>query len=433
MGLKIKILSKTELNRMPKHTAQRLAAAAAASADASTASAAPAASAASKSAKSATAAISGSSVHRSADRMAGGGSAATRAAPPPHTKSSHPPEPSVAAHSTTKSSHHTEHCATSRHSEKFVSMADFVRLSRKFDALECTTTETSSRLAQVEEDVRETKGDTKEILALMRKEKEQAMLPAPPKKKAIMPPPTDVSTESESEEDEIEYVMSGKGEQERLFAVPKWGKKKKKSTPVACKGGSATASSSQRKDLSRASGGGEMVVSSRSKQKSLPLPETLGRSGKERSSSPRIEGLRGTGLVQCTDLKSLVNAMKDDGYTEVPVIVVKTKDMSIHFKTAIANAHDIGDDEAQMLAMLSADSGRSATLIPDACQIREEVIDCFSPRNVGMFMQFFARMAENYHSNPKNGVEISGQLYSYVVLGTDVQYCTSFLKYLRRN
>ena len=125
--------------------------------------------------------------------------------------------------------------------------------------------------------------------------------------------------------------------------------------------------------------------------------------------------------------------MKRVGYTEVPVIVEKTKVVSIHFKTAIANAYEIGDDEKQMLAMLSADSGRSATLIPDACQIREEVIACFSSRNITMFMQFFARMAENYHSNPKNGVEISGKFYSYVVLGTDVQFCTSFLKYLRKN
>jgi hypothetical protein len=126
--------------------------------------------------------------------------------------------------------------------------------------------------------------------------------------------------------------------------------------------------------------------------------------------------------------------MEKVGYTEVPVIVYKTKGgVSVHFKTAIVNAYDLGEKEAQMLAMLSADSGRSASLIPEACQIREEVIACFSTRNVGMFMQFFARMAENYHSNPKNGVEISGQLYSYVVLGTDVQICTSFLKYLRKN
>jgi hypothetical protein len=83
--------------------------------------------------------------------------------------------------------------------------------------------------------------------------------------------------------------------------------------------------------------------------------------------------------------------------------------------------------------MLSADSGRPASRISKACQIREEVIACFSSGNVEMFMQFFSRMAENYHSNPKNGVEISGQLYSYVVLGTDVQICTSFLKYLRKN
>jgi hypothetical protein len=304
--------------------------------------------------------------------------------------------------------------------------------------LECTTTETGSRLAKVEQDVRDTKGDTKKILdLLMAGKKEQKTLPDPPKRKTIMLPSTEDLTSDSDEEDEIEYVPYGKGDRECFSLVPKWGVKKK-STPVACKDGSATASSSsssssQRKDLSKAPGCGTMVVSSKSRQQSLPLPETLGRSGKERSSSPRAEKLRGTGLVKCTNLKDLVELMERAGYTQVPVIVEKTKDMSIHFKMVIANSYDLGDDEAQTLAMLFADSCRSAKLIPDACQIREEVIACFSSRNVGMFMQFFSRMAENYHSNPKNGVEISGQLYSYVVLGTDVQICTSFLKYLRKN
>jgi hypothetical protein len=105
----------------------------------------------------------------------------------------------------------------------------------------------------------------------------------------------------------------------------------------------------------------------------------------------------------------------------------------MHFMIGLVNGYDLGDNEAKMLAMLSADSGRSASLIPDACQIREEVIDCFSSRNVGMFMRFFARMAENYNSRSDKGVEIEGQLYSYVVLGTDKKICTSFLKYLRDN
>jgi hypothetical protein len=306
--------------------------------------------------------------------------------------------------------------------------------------LKCKTIETGSRLAKVEKDVKENVTDTKQILALLLEgKKEQETLPAPPKRKAIKPAPTEVFTESDSEEDEVNYVPYGEGYQERLSAVPIWGKKK--STPVACKGGSSAmssspSSSSQRKDLSRAAGGGAMVVASKSRPaQPLPLPETLGGgSRKERSSSPKAEKMRGTGLMQCTDLKALVTCMKRDGYTEVPVIVDKTKgEVSMHFKTGLVNAHDLGEDEAEMLAMLSADSGRSASLIPDACQIRNEVIDCFSSRNVGMFMQFFARMAENYHSNPKNGVEISGQLYSYVVLGTDKKICTSFLKYLRDN
>jgi len=105
----------------------------------------------------------------------------------------------------------------------------------------------------------------------------------------------------------------------------------------------------------------------------------------------------------------------------------------VHFKTAIANAHALGDNEAEMLAMLSADSGRSATLIPDACKIRDSVIGNFSPDNVAMFMQFFARMAENYNSRSDKGVEIKDHLYSYVVLGTDKKICTSFLKYLHEN
>ena len=442
MGLKIKILSKTELNTMP--LASKLAAKAAA---------ATAATAASKSAKSATAAISGSSDHISADRMAGGGSdarvepsstpksthraaeggrAATRAAPPPHTKSSHHPETSVAASSTLESSRRTEHRETSRHSERIVSRAEFEQLKHQLGELRFKTTDTGSRLADVEKDVRETRGDTSKILALLMTAKnEQAMLPASSRRRAIMSRPTEDLTESESEDDEIEYVSYGKGDQERFSLVPKWGVKK--STPVACKGGSATASSSQRKDLSKAPGCGAMVVSSKSRQQPLPLPETLGKSGKDRSSSPRIERLHGTGLVQCTDFSSLVKGMKKVGYTEVPVIIEKTKYVSMHFMMVIANAYDLSKDEAQMLAMLSADSGRSASRISDACQIRDEVIDCYSSKNVGMFMKFFARMAENYHSNPKNGVEISGQLYSYVVLGNDVQICTSFLKYLRKN
>lgn len=392
--------------------------------------------------------ISGSSDARSADCMAGGGSAA-RAEPSSTPRSADRmageggaarAEHRGAAPSTPGSSRRTVFRAPTR-SEKFVSIDDFEKLSRKFEALESTTTETGSKLAQVEEEVSKTRGDTKQILAILMKGKKEPemMLSAPPKRKGIMPQPTEVLTESDSDEseDEIEYVPYGTGDQERFSLVPKW-RKKKSSTQVACKGGSAavsssSSSSSQRKDLSKAPGCGAMVVASKSRQQSLPLPETLGRSGKERSSSPRAEKLRGTGLIQCTDLKALVASMRRDGYTEVPVIVEKTKVMSIHFEMVIANAYDLGDNEAQMLAMLFADSCRSARLIPDACQICEEVIDCFSCRNVGMFMQFFARMAENYHSNPKNGVVISGQLYSYVVLGTDVQICTSFLKYLRNN
>ena len=409
----------------------------------------------------ATAAISGSRDHRSADRVVEGGRTA-RAESPLTSKSTHraaggegsarvkPSSTPRSAHcmaegggaacaespSTPGSYRHTEH-RMAIHSKQSVSMADFEKLKQQVSELKATTTVMGSKLEQVEEDVRETKGDTRKILdLLMRNEKEPKMLPAPPKRKTIMPPPTKESSESD-EDDEIKYVLYGKGDQERLSAVPIWGKKNT-STPVACKGSSSAMSSSssssfQRKDLSKSPGCSAMVVSLKSKQKSIPLPETLGKSEKESSSSPRIEKLHGTGLVQCTDLKSLVRSMKDLGYTEVPEIVEKTKKVSIHFEMVLANAFDLGDDEAQTLAMLSADSGRSATLIPPACQIREEVIACFSSINVGMFMQFFARMAENYHSNPKNGVEISGQLYSYVVLGTDVQYCTSFLKYLRRN
>jgi hypothetical protein len=320
------------------------------------------------------------------------------------------------------------------HSDDFVSRADFNKLSRKLEALESKTTDTSSRLADVEKNVSETKGDTTKILDfLMAGKKEQKTLPAPSRRKEIMLTPTEVVTESESEDDEVEYVPYGKGDQERYSVVPIWGKKKK-STPVACKGGSAavsssSSSSSERKDLSRAAGGGAMVVASKSKHQ--PLPETLCESRKERSSSPRK--LRGTGLIQCTDLKALVALMERDGYTEVPVIVKRTKEVSVHFKTAIANAHALGVDEAEMLAMLSADSGRSASRIPEACQIRDSVIGKFSPNNVAMFMNFFARMAENYNSRSDKGVDTESNFDSYVLLGTNKKTCTSFLKYLRDN
>jgi hypothetical protein len=435
--------------------ASKLAAKAAAASAAAPAASAAASSATRPATRPATTAIRGSSDARSSLHVAGeggaaradspstsrssrpvaGGRGAVRADSPSTSRSSHRAEHRGAAPSTTRSSRRTEH-RVATHSGDFVSRDVFDKLARKFEALESTTTETGSRLAQVEEDVRATKGDTKQILALLtKKKKEQEMLPAPAKRKTIMPLPTVVLTESDSDEDDgIEYVPYGKGDQERLSAVPIWGKKKT-STPVACKSGSAavsSSSSSSSKDLSRAAGDGAMVVASKSKQP-LPLPETLGRSGKERSSSPRAEKLCGTGLIECTDLKALVALMEGHGYTQVPVIVRKTRDVSVHFETAIANAYDLGKDEAQTVAMLSADSGRPASRISKACQIRKEVITCFSPDNVAMFMQFFSRMAENYHSNPKNGVEISEQLYSYVVLGTDKKICTSLLKYLHDN
>lgn len=375
---------------------------------------------------------------KSSHRMAGGGSSA-RVESSSTPRSDPKPAHRVATHS-------------EAHSEDFVSRADFEKLQRQFGELKATATKTGSRLTDVEKDVKETKGDTKQILALLTKgKKEQKTLPAPPKRRTTMSPTNGLmeSSESESESiseyesDEYDQVPYGPDNAFTSTVVTKWGQRKTKSTPVACKGGSSAASSSSssssdRKDLSRAAGGGAMVIASKSRQQPLPLPETLGRSGKERSSSPRIERLHGTGLVLCADLNDLVASMKRDGYTEVPMIVRKTKgEISEHFKTAIVNAHDLGDDEAKMLALLSADSGRSATRISDACQIRNEVIDCFSAKNVGknvgMFMTFFARMAENYHSRSDKGVEISGRLYPYVVLGTDKTICTSFLKYLRDN
>ena len=314
-------------------------------------------------------------------------------------------------------------------------------LRKELASMKAASAASDARLGKVEADVGETKTGIAAMLVMMQEDRdvrEHRRLPAHPSRRAIMSA-TEVLTTSDSDEpDQFEYVPYGEGDEERFSVNPIWGGKKKKSTPVACKGGSAAASSSsssssERKDLSRAAGGGAMVIASKSKPQPLPLPETLGRSGKERSSSPKIERLHGTGLVLCTDLNSLVRSMEDDGYNEVPVIVKRTKEVSVHFKTAIINAHDLGDDEARMLAMLFADSGRSATRISDACKIRREVIDCFSKENLGMFMKFFARMAENYHSRPDKGVEISGCIYSYVVLGTDKKICTSFLKYLRDN
>jgi hypothetical protein len=367
------------------------------------------------------------------------GEGAARAESPSTHGSTHRAEHRVAAPSTPRSSHRAEHCVATD-SGKFVSMADFEKLSRKFEALERTTTETGSRLANVEEHVRETRGGMNQILALLREGKnEQKTLPAPPKRKEIMAPPIKVlteSSESEYDSDETEQVSYGPEGAFSSTVVTKWGgKRKQKSTPVACKSGSAVVSSSERNDLSRTAGGGAMVVASKFRPaQPLPLPETLGGGSRnERSSSPKAEKLRGTGLIQCTDLNALVALMERDGYTEVPVIVKRTKEVSVHFKTAIANAHKIGEDEAQLVAMLSADSARSASRIPDACQIRKEVIDCFSPKNVGMFMQFFACMAENYNSRSDKGVVIEGHLYSYVVLGTDKKICTSFLKYLSGN
>jgi hypothetical protein len=313
-------------------------------------------------------------------------------------------------------------------------------MQKEFSALKAASAATDARLEKVETDTSETRFDIKAMLGMMQEDRKKRELPAPPSRPAIMPPTRHrhlpESSESEYDSDEIDQVSYGPDDAFTSSVVTKWGGRRT-STPVACKGGSAAVSSSsfsssERKDLSRAAGSGEMVVASKSKHPPLPLPETLGGgSRKKRSSSPKK--LRRTGLIQCTDLKALVELMERHGFSQVPVIVRRTREVSKHFETAIANAYDICNNEAEMMAMLSADSGRSARLIPEACQIRDSVIDNFSPDNVAMFMEFFARMAENYNSRSDKGVQISGHLYSYVVLGTEKKICTSFLKYLHDN
>ena len=230
-------------------------------------------------------------------------------------------------------------------------------LRKELASMKAASAASDARLGKVEADVGETKTGIAEMLAMMQEDRKQRRLPAAPSSRRAIMPAIEVLTTSDSDEpDEFEQVSYGPDDAFTSTVVTKWGQRKTMSTPVACKGGSAatsSSSSSDRKDLSRAAGGGALVVSSKSRQQPLPLPETLGRSRKEGASPPRIERLHGTGLVLCTDLNHHVRLMEDHGYTEVPVIVRKTKgEVSVHFKTAIVNAHDLGDDEAQMLGIV---------------------------------------------------------------------------------
>ena len=418
----------------------------------------------------ATAAISGSRDHRSADRVVEGGRTA-RAESPLTSKSTHraaggegsarvkPSSTPRSAHcmaegggaacaespSTPGSSRRTEH-RVARNSEKVVSMADFKELKQQFRELKATTTEASSRLTQVEEDVRGTKGDTSKILALlMRKEKKQAMLPAPHKGKTIMPPPTDVSTESESEsdEDEIEYVTSGKGYQERLYAVPIWGGKKKKSTSVG-KGDSSAmssspSSSSERKDLTRVAGGGAMVVSSSSstlpspsslskpKKGVLPSPSSLLQSRKESTSS-----MSGSGLVRCSDPDAFIKDLESRGWTTLLGIVQSKGDTPEgHILTAAVNAVELSPkNEAGAVAIACLDRSRSLSAFDPKHH------DCmraaFDPENPA-FKQFCIRMDDYCSRSPDKGIKFRGHVYPYAHLAQKDQHLKELIAALRDN
>ena len=111
----------------------------------------------------------------------------------------------------------------------------------------------------------------------------------------------------------------------------------------------------------------------------------------------------------------------------------KKSSLSDHFITLIVNAYYLCTTEGELLGMLSADIARPASKITKACQIRSEVIDSFDESKVDMFMNLFARMAENYHSRPDKGVKIDSHTYSYNLLALNRQYCLDTLKYLRDN
>jgi hypothetical protein len=327
----------------------------------------------------------------------------------------------------------------------FVSRADFDKLSRKLEALEDQTTKAGSRLAAVEEDVRNTKGDTTKILdLLMAEKKEQKTLPAPPKRKEIMPPPTEDLTSDSDEEDEIEYVPYGKGDQERLSAVPIWGKKKK-SPPVACKGGSSamssspSSSSSERQDLSRASGGGAMVVSSSSS--ALPSPSSLSNPKKE-AALPSPSSLLGSrkestsmsesGLVRCTDSGAFIDGLKSKGWkTLLALVQSKGEKPTDHLLTAAVNAVALSDEsEGRAVAIASFDRARSMTAF-DPRQ-RDCMRAAFNPKNPA-FKQFCIRMADYCSRSPDKGIEFRRVKYPYAHLAQNDQHREELIAALRDN
>ena len=437
MGLKIKILSKTELNRMPKALAQRLAAAvAAASADASAA--------ASTSARPATDAISGSHAHRSTHHVAEGRRAA-RTDSPSTPRSTHRAEHRVAAPSTLESSRRTEHRETRRHSKvEGVSMADFEKLKQQVGELEVTTTKTSSRLAKVDEDVRETRGDTSKILALLMTAKnEQAMLPASSRRRAIMSRPTEDLTESESDKEEIEYVPYGKGEQERYSLVPIWREKKKKSTSVG-KGGSSAmssspSSSSERKDPTRVAGGGAMVVSSSSS--TLPSPSSLSKPKKEALPSPSsllgsrkesTSSMSGSGLVRCTNANAFIKDLESRGWTTLLGIVQSKGDTPEgHPLTAAVNAVELSPkNEAGAVAIACLDRSRSLSAFdPEHHDCMRAAFDPDFPA----FKRFCIRMADYCSRSPDKGIKFRGQVYPYEHLAKNDEHLKELIAALRDN
>jgi hypothetical protein len=323
-------------------------------------------------------------------------------------------------------------------------MADFEKLQRQFGELKATTAETGSRLTNVEEAVRETQGDTSKILALlMRKEKEQEMLQAPSRRRTIMPP-TDVLTDSESDEPEIEYVPYGKGDEERFSLVPKWGGKKKKSALVAYKGGSSAmssspSSSSERNDLTRVARGGAMVVSSSSS--ALPSPSSLSKPKKEelpspssllKSSKESTISMSGSGLVRCNDPDEFIKSLQSKRWNTLQgLLQSKGETPANHLLIAAVNAVELSpDSEAGAVAIACFDRARSMSAFETSQQGCMRA--AFNPENPA-FKQFCIRMADYCSRSHDKGIKFRGHVYPYAHLATNDQHLKEIIAALRDN
>jgi hypothetical protein len=309
--------------------------------------------------------------------------------------------------------------------------SEIIELKKQLDEMKSASASTDARLGKVEKDVVDTNDGVKAILAMMREDRKQPALPPLPARPAIMPPSS--TLRSQSPPTRMELVTSGpEGSfgKEYGYWVPQWGSSKTTSTSS----GSYTGQNGWA-DHAGVAGGGAIVVSSKSKEKEmyLPLPSTLSKSKSESRDTPKLNG---TGLVLCTNFEIFKSTLASKRFNEVLTLITsmeKKGSLSDHFVTLIVNAYDLCDTEADLLGMLSADIARPVSQITKACQIRSQVIASFDESKVGMFMNLFARMAENYHSRPDKGVKIDRHTYSYKLLALNRQYCLDILKYLRDN